>query len=393
LQCGPEGQSPSATRYLPDDCVPAGQDFTVTVLAENYGFSGAVIETLCDGWVYQSSTGADDVVTSDDTVSFLLMGPGPKTVTYIVTAPNSPGACCPISGQLIDENTTSYTVGGETDVCTCSENDTPVVTLIFPTGGEELSGEVTLNASAIADPDGSIVSVVFSYSDDGGSTWDEIGAGASASDYYTRTWDTKEVENGDNYKVKAVAEDNLAGTGAGEDESGVFTIDNGFCLHLNAGWNLVSVPKTIDGTNDAQTVFDINPATETCEYYDACADDWLALGDIDVIQCRGYWVYKVDPVIICVDLATGTGLPPSQELCVGWNMIGHIDTSEMPIYEEGNNADFGSWTGLEDNFAQVWQWTQGDGWECCYPAGLNYMTPGQGYWIWMDVSDTMAGMP
>jgi hypothetical protein len=39
----------TATRDLPDDCVTAGHDFTVTVLAEDYGFSGAVIETLCDG--------------------------------------------------------------------------------------------------------------------------------------------------------------------------------------------------------------------------------------------------------------------------------------------------------------------------------------------------------
>jgi hypothetical protein len=62
----------TATRTLPSDCVNAGEDFTVTIEAYDYGSFGAVIETLCAGWEYQSTT-ADDVQVDGNTISFLLL--------------------------------------------------------------------------------------------------------------------------------------------------------------------------------------------------------------------------------------------------------------------------------------------------------------------------------
>ena len=80
-----------------------------------------------------------------------------------------------------------------------------------------------------------------------------------------------------------------------------------------------------------------------------------------------------------------------QQLCEGWNMIGHIDTSVMPI-DAGTIADFGSMANIEGKFSQIWQWKD-DKWDLCYPPGLNYMTPGQGYWIWMTEDSPMSGTP
>ena len=272
-------------------------------------------------------------------------------------------------------------IGGTVTVTT---NVPPTVTVTYPVSGT-VSGTIDVTADADDDPDGTVTQVAFYLMP----AETLIGTDTNDAGGWSVSLDTTTVDNGD-YQIKAVATDDEGATG--ENTGNEFAIDNGFCLQLNAGWNLVSVPKTIDGTNDAKTIFEINPTTETCEYYDACADDWLALGDIDVMPCRGYWVYKVNSVIICVDLETGTGIPPAQQLCEGWNMIGHIDTSVMPI-DDGTNADFGSLTGLEGNFAQIWQWTQDSGWECCYPSGINYMTPGQGYWIYMTEDGKMAGMP
>ena len=173
-----------------------------------------------------------------------------------------------------------------------------------------------------------------------------------------------------------------------------------FCLHLDEGWNFVSVPKRINGTNDAKTIFNLDPVNETCEYYNASAGSWMNPADIDVVPCQGYWVWKVCEEELCIDfLSTGAITPPMQQLCMGWNMIGHIDTSVMLI-DDGTIADFGSMANIEGKFLQIWQWTIDNNWERCYPDSLpeeltrlDYMTPGQGYWIWMTEDSPMSGTP
>jgi hypothetical protein len=162
-----------------------------------------------------------------------------------------------------------------------------------------------------------------------------------------------------------------------------------FCLDLDAGWNFVSVPNTLNGSNDANTVFNLTLG-ETCLYYD-CVDGWKSNSAVSVVPCQGYWVGKVASDQICLDFDPGTGMsnPPEQELCQGWNMIGHIHTSTMPV-NDGSIEDFGSITTLEGEFAQIWQWTQSGGWECYPLGGFTDMTPGQGYWILTEAT-TMYG--
>jgi hypothetical protein len=149
-----------------------------------------------------------------------------------------------------------------------------------------------------------------------------------------------------------------------------------------------------DGTGiDSVDIFNLVTG-ETCFYYDCAADDWPSNNNVDVVPCQGYKVYKLAPETICVyfDPATGSVSPPKQDLCEGWNLIGHIDTTEMPIYEEGNNADFGSVTTLEGKFAQIQHQTE-SGWEY-YPVdtGFTHMIPGHGYWILITEDDvTMYG--
>ena len=167
-----------------------------------------------------------------------------------------------------------------------------------------------------------------------------------------------------------------------------------FCLDLNAGWNFVSVPKRIDGANDAATVFNLDPANETCEYYDASTGSCITNpANIYVVPCQSYWVWKVNPETLCIDWkeSAGSNAPPAQQLYAGWNMIGHIDTGTMSI-DDGTSTDFGSMASIEGKFSQIWKWTQESGWEI-YPFGLNTMTQGQGYWIWMTEDAMMSGTP
>ena len=133
----------TATRDLPDACVQPGADFTVTVVADGYGDFGAVMETLCDGWVYKSQTGADDVQIDGNTVSFLMMGSGPTTITYTVTAPNTPGACCDIDGVLRDDDQKDHAITGDTQVCVCDYiSPNPLITT--PANGTTIKENVTV---------------------------------------------------------------------------------------------------------------------------------------------------------------------------------------------------------------------------------------------------------
>jgi hypothetical protein len=334
---------------------------------------------------------------SDDTgTTWNEIGPGSSASDYYTRTWNTRDV----------ENGTNYLIkavatddGGATgddisDAVFTISNNPPVVEVIYPNGGEVLSGIVTLNASAEEpDPDEEIVSVVFHYSDDAGATWNEIGPGTSASDYYTCTWDTRTHEDGDQYMIKAVATDD--GGATGEDTSdAVFTLDNGFCLALKAGWNFVSIPHTINGSNVATSVFSLESG-ESCLYYDRCAGLagwWYADSNaINVVPCEGYWVYKIADETICVNFDPGIGIEvPSHPVCEGWNMIGHIHTSSMPV--DGSGADFGSMTTLEGKFAQLWRWTPDSGWQCYQLGDFVHMTSGQAYWILMTEDATMSGM-
>jgi hypothetical protein len=360
--------------------------FTVAVSASDYGAFGRVIETLCDGWTYQSSSlDPTQVEVSGNTVTFKLVGE--TSFTYTVQASGTAGECCIIGGILKDYLKNEYAVTGDSQVCVCPDNNPPVVDLIYPLDGEGMSGEVTLNASATADPAGSIVSVVFHHSDDGGSTWTEIGNGTASGIYYTCAWNTKTVDNGD-YKVKAVAEDDLAGTGVGEDESDV-SIDNGFCLTLDAGWNMVSIPKKINSSssNAAPDVFNL-VGGETCDYYNGCTEEWSSNWDVNVVPCCGYLVYKLASETICVDLDTGNGVPPSQQLCKGWNLVGHPDTSEMSIVNFLSvMLDDG------DKVLQMWHRTSDGVWTGYPHWTLDTVTPGDGYWLLMNNDGMMYGTP
>jgi predicted RecA/RadA family phage recombinase len=151
--CVNAGEDFTVTRTLPGDCVNAGEDFTVTIEADNYGSFGAVIETLCADWEYQSTT-ADDVQVDGNTISFLLVGSGPKTFTYTVSAPDATGTCCNISGIIRDDDTHDYTVTGATEVCVCE----PTATRTLPSDCVIAGAEFTV--AITADNYGSVGAVI-----------------------------------------------------------------------------------------------------------------------------------------------------------------------------------------------------------------------------------------
>ena len=109
--------SATAIRTLPDEPVPAGESFTVTIEeVSDYGRFGSINETLPEGFCYMTSSLIPRWVTVEyetNTVTFPLYGE--TSFTYTVTAPDTEGTYT-ITGILKDEDENEYDVGGATEI-------------------------------------------------------------------------------------------------------------------------------------------------------------------------------------------------------------------------------------------------------------------------------------
>jgi hypothetical protein len=294
---------------------------------------------------------------------------------------------------------------GSDQINVAVSNNDPMPNITAPGDGDVLNGSVIINAVDESFESGAdIAYCLFEYyydencncTPDDGNVWVEILNDTDPDCGWSAEWDTlidgvAAYPNGC-YMIRATMGDMHGRTGS--DEINVNLSNPDFCLELEEGWNFVSIPKRISGSNAAVNVFSLT-AGESCMHYDGCAVGWLSNGGIPgIVPCEGYWVYKIADETVCVYFDPGTGMvsPPTEDLCMGWNMIGHIDTSLMPV-DDGSIADFGSITTIEGKFAQIWQWTQDGGYEGYPSGGFAHMTPGQGYWILMTEDATMYGTP
>jgi len=285
-------------------------------------------------------------------------------------------------------------------VCTCLPPDTdPRPDITAPTHGTTIDGTVTVSANDLSG-EGDIEYCRFEYAGTPSGPSGVIHNDTNEADGWSCDWDTTTVPDEQNYIIRATMGDTAGHTGT--DEVTVYVHNPcacDFCLELNEGLNFVSVPKTlIDSPRNAVDVFNLSLIDgEFCLYYDASecpGHRWKSNYDVNVLQCQGYWVNKSKAETICLNFNPAAS-PREQELYEGWNMIGHIDVTGMPIYD-GTDADFGSITGLE-NPDDVKLYMSLCGWNGgfeCYPTGsLTHVYPGDAYWILMKQGATMYGQP
>jgi hypothetical protein len=134
----PATAATSATRALPDEPIAPGEEFTVTITARDYGSFGLIIEEVCSGWIYKSSSlNATRVVISGNNLTFVLIGE--SAFEYTLQASSTPGACCVINGSLWTANKTIHAIGGDSVVCV-AESETPTPTPTVRGGGGGGSG-------------------------------------------------------------------------------------------------------------------------------------------------------------------------------------------------------------------------------------------------------------
>lgn len=101
-------------------------------------------------------------------------------------------------------------------------NHSPTVSVLFPNGGELLSGTTSINWSA-SDPDsGDAVTVDIYVSPNGGTSWESVASGISNTGSFS--WDTSAETGGSQYLVKVTATDGYASSS--DQSNNVFGIQN-----------------------------------------------------------------------------------------------------------------------------------------------------------------------
>lgn len=254
------------------------------------------------------------------------------------------------SGVLVDmRSTSSYTyVSARNETRSFNiyvrVNSSPSVNVTYPNGGESVEGNINLSAM-VSDPESTspyndfIASVTFSYSADGGASWNTIGPGVqSSTNTWTVLWNTAGLPEGDRYRIKAVAYDSKGASGQ-DISDGNFAIISKILAGTTfaQGWNMYSFPLNPGSSISAQMKdkapaglrhFRYNPASRSYDLTDVASAGW------------GYWT----KVSIDTDIEI-RGLPHAQSvfeipLGPGWNQIGNpfnskVNWSNVQVRKDG----------------------------------------------------------
>jgi hypothetical protein len=159
-------------------------------------------------------------------------------------------------------------------------------------------------------------------------------------------------------------------------------------ITLNNGWNLISVPKTLNDPTDALTVFSMISG-DLVQYYNGSS--WNADYDQPIEPCKAYWVKNngtTKTVTLSYKTITGAAIPPTIDLPAGWCMIGHTSTTPTAVGD--------ALTSIADKYSMVLTSPSPGVWETYIPSSsvqdFTKMQPGQGYWVFMKSSGTYAAI-
>ncbi len=115
----PEPTGPRATRTVTPATVEPGGEVRVTVSVMEYGQVGALVETLPVGFIYVAGSSTDDGVLVENggrKLTFAFLGDDVTSVGYTARAMSAAAGIHQFSGELIDADRGTHTVGGTTGV-------------------------------------------------------------------------------------------------------------------------------------------------------------------------------------------------------------------------------------------------------------------------------------
>ena len=177
-----------------------------------------------------------------------------------------------------------------------------------------------------------------------------------------------------------------------EVDSELFKVEgNSFEIPLLTKWNLISIPFSLLD-NDVEEVFaQISDDVETVWGYEN--GEWHVYdpdgpNDLGTLEPGyGYWVKSKEDTSLLVGgslLQPAPGVPPSRPLDEGWSLIGHYGTADKPAY-----CGLFSLVDTQEGFPR---WSSLIGYDAAsdqfiYLNPEDTMSPGQGFWLEMDIPD------
>jgi hypothetical protein len=168
--------------------------------------------------------------------------------------------------------------------------------------------------------------------------------------------------------------------------------DPSFVLHLQPGWNLISLPVDpgVPGYELLSILRPIEKLYKSVWAYDADLKDWkrYTVGVPDVLNDlrtmepkKGYWINMIDEATLTVTgmRITDMTIPLSQ----GWNLVGYSSLKPQPAED--------ALVSIADERVSIWTYDSKEGNWLKYAIGapdplnsLGQLEPGKGYWIYIE---------
>jgi len=168
-----------------------------------------------------------------------------------------------------------------------------------------------------------------------------------------------------------------------------------FSLPLTAGWNFISIPKTLNASNNtAGSLFgSVDTSDKNILGYNTQTGTWVPLAAADVIHpLNGYWIYAATETMINLTYPSTPTLPSVKTLYPGWNAIG-LSADECTMTHNALVCLNSSW-----KTAIPWNLSTGKYDSAIVNGGLGsnsperLMTLGNGYWLYVDAQSTLTGL-
>lgn len=298
-----------------------------------------------------------------------------------------PDGCYIIRATMGDDE--GLTGSDQTSVIACNP---PEPSIPNPGDGASVAGTITIEA---VDDSGQndVVKSVFEYAPAADTTWTLIGEDTDGSDGWSVDWNASGVEDGE-YLIRATMYD----TCSSAEETITITVVSGSIV-LHPGWNLISVVCGLDNSSVDHVLEGID--YEAVISYNACNGGWESVTDIEPL--KAYWI-KVESMQVITNLECGASVPPSMQLCEGWNIIGHLlkspASAETTLFM------------IDESYDRIWVWNAEEqthdlyGYNCnvwpypCPPlvSGEHVTTedfvmqPHAGYWIHVTSETTLEAL-
>ncbi len=197
----------------------------------------------------------------------------------------------------------------------------------------------------------------------------------------------------DSYELTITAEDDKGNTAPATLTLVVTTKLTGYNIALAEDWNLMSLPLIPDTPAIGTILASISENVDVIWGYDPVnspADPWAMYvpGVIEddltqMVDGMGYWVYMTGSATLTIsgiEMPEPPTTPPTYEVASGWNLMGVKDVAlEGIAYDE-------YLTSISDDYSVIWGYDPETGYFNIHPLDEEaVLSPGQGYWLWMDV--------